>query len=249
MFERALSVIPTDHFARAQLAQIAFFEYADVRPWRTQLSAIINEDPQATTDIANGLFYCALAGRDSALATRALQSIRAEGLPDTYNNSLWARDWFVGLAARTFGDETKARAAFSSARTLEEKILHDQPDYAPAWSRLGLIDAGLGRKEDAIREGRRACELLPVTKDAMDGPSYIINLATIYAWTGEKDLALEQLAIAAKIPAGVTYGELKLYPQWDSLRGDPRFEKIVAALAPRPSEGTGSTKLQIGRGD
>jgi len=232
-FERALSVIPTDHFARAQLAQIPFFEYADVQSWGTKLSAIINEDPKAATEIGNDLVNCALAERDSALATRALQSIRAEGLPDSYNNSVWARDWFVGLAARTFGDEAKARAAFTAARVIEERTVRDQPDYAPAWSRLGLIDAGLGRKEDAIREGRRACELLPVTKDAMDGPSYIINLATIYAWTGEKDLALEQLAISAKIPAGVTYGELKLYPQWDSLRGDPRFEKIVSSLAPK----------------
>ncbi|HWY41358.1 MAG TPA: adenylate/guanylate cyclase domain-containing protein [Chthoniobacterales bacterium] len=232
-FERALSVIPTDHFARAQLAQIPFFEYADVQSWDTKLSAIINEDPKAATEIGNDLVNCALAERDSALATRALQSIRAEGLPDSYNNSVWARDWFVGLAARTFGDEAKAHAAFTSARAIEERIVHDQPNYAPAWSRLGLIDAGLGHKEDAIREGRRACELLPVTKDAMDGPSYIINLAMIYAWTGEKDLALEQLAISAKIPAGVTYGELKLYPQWDSLRADPRFEKLVAALAPK----------------
>ena len=115
---------------------------------------------------------------------------------------------------------------------MEEKTVREQPDYAPAWSRLGLIDAGLGRKEDAIREGRRACELLPVTKDSVDGPNYITNLAMIYAWTGEKDLALEQLAMTAQIPSGVTYGELKLYPQWDSLRGDPRFEKIVASLAP-----------------
>jgi TolB-like protein/Tfp pilus assembly protein PilF len=232
-FERALSVIPTDHFARAQLAKIPFFEYADVQSWGTKLSAIINEDPKAATEIGNDLVNCALAERDSALATRALQSIRAEGLPDSYNNSLWARDWFVGLAARTFGDEAKAHAAFTAARAIETKIVRDQPDYAPAWSRLGLIDAGLGRKEDAIREGRRACELLPVTKDAMDGPSYIVNLATIYAWTGEKDLALEQLAISAKIPAGVTYGELKLYPQWDSLRSDSRFDKIVASLAPK----------------
>jgi serine/threonine-protein kinase len=232
-YERALSIFANDHFVRAQLAQIPFFEHADVEPWRTQLSTILNQDPSAATEIANGLFYCALAERDPGLVTRALESIRPEGLRDTYNNSLWARDWFVGLAARTFGDETKARAAFNSARTIEEKILHDQPDYAPAWSRLGLIDAGLGRKEDAIREGRRACELLPASKDAVDGPSYITNLAMIYAWTDEKDLAFEKLAISAKIPAGVTYGELKLYPQWDSLRGDPRFEKLVAALAPK----------------
>ncbi len=233
MYQRALSVIPTDHFVRGQLAQIPFFERADLQQWHTRLLAIIDKDAAAATEIANGLFYCGLAERNSAEVAQALQSIRPEGLRDTYNNSLWTRDWFVGLAARTFGDETKARAAFNSARAIEEKIVHDQPDYAPAWSRLGLIDAGLGRKEDAIREGRRACELLPANKDAVDGPSYISNLAMIYAWTGEKDSALQQLAISAKIPAGVTYGELKLYPQWDSLRGDPRFEKIVASLAPR----------------
>ena len=233
MYERALSVKPRDQFVRTQLAQIPFSEHADPEPWRAQLSAIVNEDPKAATDIANGLLNCALALRNPSGVTRALQSIRAEGLRDTYNNSLWARDWFVGLAARTFGDEPKARAAFAAARLMEEKTVREQPDYAPAWSRLGLIDAGLGRKEDAIREGRRACELLPITKDAVDGPNYITNLAMIYAWTGEKDLALEQLAIAAQIPSGVTYGELKLYPQWDSLRGDPRFEKIVASLAPK----------------
>jgi TolB-like protein/Flp pilus assembly protein TadD len=236
MYERALAVMPHDQFARTQLAQIPFSERADLQPWRAQLFAIVNEDPKAATDIANGLFNCALAERDSTMVTRALQSIRAEGLRDTYNNSLWARDWFVGLAARTFGDEAKARAAFTAARVIEEKSVRDQPDYAPAWSRLGLIDAGLGRKEDAIREGRRACELLPIAKDAMDGPNYITNLAMIYAWTGEKDLALEQLAMAAQIPSGVTYGELKLYPQWDSLRDDARFQKIVASLAPKAAK-------------
>ena len=233
MYERALSVFPNDPFVRAQLAQIPFFEHADLRPWHTQLSAIVNQDPKAATEIANGLFNCALAERDSALVTRALESIRVEGLRDTYNNSLWARDWFVGLAARTFGEQAKARVAFTAARGIEEKNVRDQPEYAPAWSRLGLIDAGLGRKDDAILEGRHACELLPVSKDAVDGPSYITNLAMIYAWSGEKDLALSQLAISAQVPAGVTYGELKLYPQWDSLRGDPRFEKIVASLAPK----------------
>ena len=68
---------------------------------------------------------------------------------------------------------------------------------------------------------------------AIHGPFYVTNLALIYAWVGEKDLALEQLAISAKIPAGVTYGELKLSPFWDPLRDDPRFEKIVASLAPK----------------
>jgi tetratricopeptide (TPR) repeat protein len=199
---------------------------------RTELAAILNEDPKAATEIANGLFNCALAARDAAEVARALQSIRAEGLRDVYNNSLWARDWFVGLAARTFGDEAKARAAFESARATEEKTVHEPPDYAPAWSRLGLIDAGLGRKAEAIREGRHACELLPLSRDSIDAPSYITSLAVIYAWTGEKDLAFEQLAISAQTTGGLNYGELKLNPQWDSLRGDPRFDKILASLAP-----------------
>jgi tetratricopeptide (TPR) repeat protein len=213
-----------------------FLERGNLEPLRAVLSDILNEDPKAVTEIANGLFTCALAARNAAGVTRALQSIRAEGLRDNYNNSLWARDWFVGLAARTFGDVDEAQAAFTSAREIEDKNVRDQPDYAPAWSRLGLIDAGLGRKEDAIREGRRACELLPVTKDSLDGPSYITNLAIIYAWTGEKDLALEQLALSASLPGGVSYGELKLFPQWDSLRDDPRFEKIVALLAPKDAK-------------
>ena len=84
-----------------------------------------------------------------------------------------------------------------------------------------------------MREGRRACELLPLSKDAGAGAGLITSLAVIYAWTGEKDLAFEQLAVSAQIPNGVSYGELKLDPQWDPLRGDPRFEKIVASLAPK----------------
>jgi tetratricopeptide (TPR) repeat protein len=162
-------------------------------------------------------------------------------LRDTFNNSLWARDWFVGLAARTFGDHDAARTAFSSAREVEAKIVAEQPDYAPAWSRLGLIDAALGRKAEAIAEGLRACELLPVSKDTLDGPSYVTNLAMIYAWVGEKDLACEQLAASAKMPVGVTYGELKLSPQWDALRGYRASRRSSPHWRRRPNE-PGATK-------
>ena len=98
---------------------------------------------------------------------------------------------------------------------------------------LGLIDAALGRKEEALREGRRAVELLPVEKDAINGTSMIRSLANIAAWVGDKDLACEQLARASRLPSDLTYGELKLLPTWDPLRGDPCFEKIVASLAPK----------------
>ena len=98
---------------------------------------------------------------------------------------------------------------------------------------LGLIDANLERKVEAVREGRRACELLPLSVDSWRGPTLIINLALIYAWTGDKDRAVEQLVTAAQVPNGAHYGELKPNPQWDPLRGDPRFDKIVASLAPK----------------
>ena len=91
----------------------------------------------------------------------------------------------------------------------------------------------LGRRADAIREGNRACELLPYSKDSWIGPTWINNLAMIYAWVGDKESALKQLEISSGIPTGITYGELKLNPDWDPLRGDPRFEKIVQSLAPK----------------
>ena len=106
------------------------------------------------------------------------------------------------------------------------KIAAEQPNYAEALCVLGMADAALGNKEDAIREGRRAVELLPVTKDAIIGARLVHYLALIYAWTGEKDLALEQLSVAASLPnLFLSYGYLRLHPYWDPLRGDPRFER------------------------
>ena len=105
--------------------------------------------------------------------------------------------------------------------------MQEQPDYGPAVCVLGVIDAGLGRKEDALREGRRAVELLPVGKDAVEGANMLKYLAIIAAWVGEKDLACEQLSSVVRRPSSLSYGQLKLLPFWDPLRGDPRFEKLV----------------------
>ena len=94
-----------------------------------------------------------------------------------------------------------------------------------------MIDAALGRKEEALRAGRRAVELLPVEKDAGNGQLMIQCFAMIAAWAGEKDLACEQLATALRYPAPpnspFTYGDLKLTPWWDPLRGEQCFEKLV----------------------
>ena len=130
------------------------------------------------------------------------------------------------------GDKAAANAAFTTARNEAAKLVADQPDYAEALCVLGMADAALGSKADAIRKGRRAVELLPVKKKAIEGYLLIEYLALIYAWTGEKDLAFEQLFVAARTPGFLSYGELRLHPRWDLLRGDPRFHKIVASLAP-----------------
>jgi Flp pilus assembly protein TadD len=120
-----------------------------------------------------------------------------------------------------------------AARAETEKLVLAQPENAKPLSVLALIDAELGDKEKAIQEGRTACDMLPLAKDAVVGVLLITNLARIYSLTGEKDLALKQLDIGSKLPAGPSYGALRLDPEWDSLRGDPRFEKIVASLAPK----------------
>jgi hypothetical protein len=116
------------------------------------------------------------------------------------------------------------------------RLVVEQPEYAEALSVLGMSDAALGDKANALQFSQRAVEVLPVTKDAMTGAEISRNLAITYAWAGEKDLALQQLEEVARIPGPTSYGQLRLHPWWDPLRGDPRFDKIVASLAPKETE-------------
>ena len=231
ILDRALTLVPKDPGTRAQRA-VANLEWrADTNSLHTVIQEIIGEDPSAAGGIADRWLSLALCERDhdaaiSALAVMTGDGCRNEGVP-------LPRTWCEGVAARARGDDVAARSAFMNARIQIEKTVLTQPNYAEALCVLGLIDAGLGRKEEAIQEGQRAVELLLTTKDAINGALLIEYLAIIYAWTGEKDLALEQLSIAAKIPSDVSYGQLRLHPYWDPLRGDPRFEKIVASLAPK----------------
>jgi len=189
-------------------------------------------NPAAVPDIDDWWLHCALAERDAAAATDALTAA-GENPINLGNDVFCNRPFIQGVIARMAKEDDKARSAFIAARAEQEKIVQAQPDFGPPWSVLGLIDAALGRKEEALREGRRAVELLPVEKDALRGPAVIKYLAMIAAWVGDKDLACQQLAMIARPPSPVTYGQLKLMPFWDPLRGDPRFEQIVASLAPK----------------
>ena len=133
-------------------------------------------------------------------------------------------------------DEAKAHAAFGAARTQQEKIVQAQPDYGPALCVLAMIDAALGSKDRALEEGRRAIAFTPMEKDVISGSRVRQYFAVTAAWAGEKDLALQQLETGLRAPVAsfvLSYGALKLLPFWDPLRGDPRFEKIVASFAPK----------------
>jgi TolB-like protein len=231
--ERAAAANPDDVFVRLVLWSLPYFERGEIGSLRSQLDELLRADPKDAPRLAASYVEVALAERDRAAATRALQLVPAEGSVDTTLNALWPRDWFVGLVARSFGDADGAQKAFAAARENALRATQEQPDYPPGWLILGLLDAGLGYKSDAIAEGRRARELLPLEKDALDGPIYATYLGVIYTWVGEKDLALKELQLSASIPCGVQYGVLKLSPMWDSLRGDRRFEKIVLSLAPK----------------
>jgi len=156
----------------------------------------------------------------------ALASLPPEGIIPW--NVRIPRSFFAGLAARVRNDAAGAETAFTAARVEMEEIVRQQPDYAQALCVLGMSDAALGRKQDALRESRRAVELLPVTKDALAGAAVLTNLAITYAWVGEKDLAIKQLEEVVRIPAPISYGQLRLHPFWDPLRDDPRFEKLMA---------------------
>jgi TolB-like protein/Tfp pilus assembly protein PilF len=234
VLDRALKLVPSDPETRVARASIDLAERADPGPAHATIEAVVAEDPAAATNIVERWFYVALCERDNVGVSRALAVVPPEGIS---TGSIWLpRAYFEAMAARARGDAIGARAAFTTARLEVEKTTRDQPDYAQGITILGLIDAGLGRKDDAIREGERAVALVPASKDAIDAADLILNLAVIYAWTGEKDLALKQLTEAAQLPSTLNYGWLRLHPDWDRLRDDPRFEKIVASLAPKEAK-------------
>jgi len=233
--ERALSVEPNDVDTRVELAAVDFHSKADTKPLHQTVDSIQVTNPAALPNVANDWLSCALAERDLVAAKNALDAFGDTPLTDYVVH--WNRPLMEGVIARMANDDEKARRLFSAARAEQEKVVQAQPDYGPALCVLGLIDAALGRKEEALREGRRAVELVPAEKEAMSAPLMVEYLAMIAAWVGDKDLACQQLAVAVRPPSTVSYGQLKLLPHWDALRGDPRFEYIVASLAP-----TGTTQ-------
>lgn len=237
LYEKALAISPNDPFARYLLGFNSFAQTGDAAEWRKLLEVVAQQGPEAARSVAFPLLVCSWMQRDKKESEKAVALIPAEGIANSFDEASVPREFCVGRTAWLFGDKELAGTALTAARAIFERATQEQPDYSQAWSYLGLTDAMLGRRDEAIREGKRACEVLPYEKDSWVGPAWITYLAMTYTWCGEKDAALELLEKSATLPVGVTYGELKQSPDWDALRGDPRFEKLVASLAAKRTAG------------
>ena len=224
--DRILALQPDDVETKVERALIELEWHADTRPLRQTLDSIRTTNPGAVPVIAEAWLTCALAERDAGAAKNALIAAGQNPI-NLIGDANSDRPLIEAVVARMTKDDDKARSTLNVARAKQEKIVENQPNFGPSWCALGLIDAALGRKEEALREGRRAVELVPIDKDAIRGPAMVKSFAMIAAWVGDIDLACNKLQTAVSHPSVLSHGELKLLPFWDPLRGDPRFERLV----------------------
>jgi TolB-like protein/Tfp pilus assembly protein PilF len=199
------------------------------------LRQVLSENPDM--DIGGGQtpirVFLALIDRNFAEAERVLAASPREDFQDIDYSFYYPKAWFEAMIARAKGDSAGATAAFSTARTILEQRLAVKPEHARTLAVLAQVDAALGHKELAIQEAQHAVDLMPLSKDVYDGALVLEGLAQVYAWTNERDRAIEVLQKLVTMPGYTYYARLKLFPMWNPLRGDPRFEKIVNSLAPK----------------
>ncbi|HVF70098.1 MAG TPA: protein kinase [Chthoniobacterales bacterium] len=235
-YEKAIQVYERAHLRglgspilKLRAAAAAFAQTADV----DRFSAALKEAP-ADMDIGGGetpqRILVALAQRDYAAARRILAASRRSAFQDVDFTFYYPRSWFEGAIARAEGRMEEARAAFATARVALDEKLKLKPNDPRTLAVLAQVDAALGDKEVALEEARRASTATPLTRDAYDAALILQGLAQVYAWTGEKDLAFATLTDLIRVPGYLSYGYLRVDPSWDPLRGDPRFEAIVASL-------------------
>ena len=225
IFDRAIAADPQAFASRGMKSALAIAWKGDVGFVEKQLSLVPGEfDP-------DGLVTAARVGilmlqRKFADALKLLQQFRGETLlyPDT---GPCPKALLEGRLYLYQGDKTKAQAAFERARPVAEQLVRDAPGDPGRHVQLGAVLAGLGLKEEAVNEGRKAVESVPESQDAFEGPQATAALAEIYAWVGEYDEAFRLLDHLLKVPNGLTVPALKLDPVWDPLRKDPRFQTLI----------------------
>ncbi len=225
VFDRVIEAAPESFGSRALKSELAIRWKGDISVAEKELASVPpGVDPQ-------GLVTLGRAGvltlqRKFKEALQVIQQFREETLTIRAGASC-PKASLEGTLYLYLGDKVNAHSAFERARIIAERLVRESPDDAARHGQLGLILAGLGQKDAAIAEGKRAVELLPESQDAFDGPDVTAVLAQIYAWTGEHDQAFGLLDHLLVVPNGITIPGLKLDPIWDPLRKDPRFEALV----------------------
>jgi TolB-like protein/Flp pilus assembly protein TadD len=235
-FADGTAVNPDAHFFALAQAAIAIRSHGNLAPLRAALSEIPPEfDPGG--GVTNIAVRVALMERDYDAAERRLQASRYERFNDVglggpaaiLDGYTFPKAWYEGLIATGRGDMEAAAKAFASAHRIVEDDLGKAPDDAGLVAMVGLVHAMRGRHSEAIAAGRRAVDMLPIARDAYDGPLIATKLAVIYAHAGESERAIDLLSELVAFPNGPTRGALRIEPEWDPLRGDSRFEKLAAS--------------------
>jgi len=199
------------------------------------LREVLSQNPDM--DVAGGetppRVMLAIIDGNFAEAERVLAASPRQAFQDIDFSFYYPKAWFEAMIARAKGDSARATSAFRECRAILEQRLLVKPEHARTIGVLAQVDAGLGRKDLAIREAQHAIDLMPISKDIYDGALVLEGLAQVYTWRGESDRATELVQKLVSMPGYINYGRLKLHPLWSPLRRDPRFEKIVNALAPK----------------
>jgi len=234
--EQLRATAPASTIAKIQRGYVEFWWKGDTGLLKSLLSQVPpGVDPDG--GITSARWDVAMLDRDYAAARRAIDASTAKELSYTGEGST-PRSFFEGCTALAQGDVVGAQKYFEDAQSVFEDAVKEAPLSAIRHANLGWLYAFMGRKEDAIREGRRAVELKPESKDAVDGVIVNCYLALIYARVGEKDLAFPLLERLLKTPGAVdsvdysvTVNDLKHRWEWDPIRSDPRFQKLLEQQA------------------
>jgi len=225
--DRAIAIQPNS-FETVGLKSLSAATRGDLELAEKQLSSLGDTDPNGV--ITWMRFWVLILQHRFSEALAIAQKFTGEVL-HTESTAPDPKSWLTGVAHFLQGDKETAQTEFAQALVVSEKLLNEAPQDPARHAQHGLILAALGRKEEAIAEGKRAVELLPESQDAFDGPQATATLAKIYAWTGEFDEAFRLLDHLVKIPNGVAVPILKLDPEWDPLRKDPRFQALIEKYA------------------
>ncbi len=225
MLDRGLNAAPQSFALCALKGELAIRWKGDLSIAEKELALVPpGMDPEGLITLARTEVL--MFQRKFSEALQVVQQFPTEILPG-YSSAPLPKGSLEGALYLYQGERDKAQAAYERARIKAEQILRESPDDAARHGQLGLILAGLGNKEGAIKEGKRAVELLPESQDAFDGPQVATTLAQIYVCVGEREQALDLLDHLLAVPNGITVPVLKLDPIWDPLRQDPRFQALI----------------------